>query len=94
MTVEGKSIDKLPNLGWKLLQYLHNHVGQLCSYEDILRGVWTDSEDDIKDGGWMLEYGRQKVNARIVDLRKRLEPVPKDPKYILLIHDQGYKLEL
>lgn len=94
VTVEGKSIQKLSGLGWKIIQYLYSRAGQLCSYEDILRTVWKDDENDITNGAWMLDSGRPKVNARIVDLRKRLEPIPKQPKYILLIHDQGYKLEL
>jgi DNA-binding response OmpR family regulator len=52
--------------------------------EEILNNVW----------GWDFEGSPRTVDNFIRSLRRKLEPVPGDPRYILTAHGVGYKLQV
>ncbi len=67
---------------WDTLRTLMNHVGRIVTAQDLLEEA----------GG--KRDGSEGENARtyITRLRKKLEPDPRNPRYILLERGFGYRL--
>ena len=66
-----------------LLCFLALPPGRPRTREEILNNVW----------GWDFEGSPRTVDNFIRSLRRKLEPVPVDPRYILTAHGVGYKLQ-
>jgi two-component system KDP operon response regulator KdpE len=74
----------LSNKEFKLLDYLLAHSGETVSHRRLLDAVWgPDHLDEI-------EYLRVLINQ----LRKKIEPQPARPKFILTEPNTGYRLRL
>ncbi|HUS94924.1 MAG TPA: response regulator transcription factor [Patescibacteria group bacterium] len=69
---------------FKLLAYLLRHAGKTCTFEDILEIVW----------GEPYRFSAQYVHVYIWHLRRKLEPDPKQPRYLISEHGVGYRFEL
>ncbi|MDJ0840603.1 MAG: response regulator transcription factor [Acidobacteriota bacterium] len=67
-----------------LLRFLHKHQGKPVSRHDILDEVW----------GMESEAGTRTVDTHIAMLRKKVEPNPDRPAFILSQRGIGYKLVL
>jgi len=65
-----------------LLRCLVAHRGRTVSRDLLLAEVWGHSEDLIT----------RAVDNFIVRLRRKIEPDPASPRYLLTIHGSGYKL--
>jgi DNA-binding response OmpR family regulator len=65
-----------------LLKYLAMHRGQVVSREEILAEVW----------GHQREIATRTVDNFVVRLRKKIEPDPAEPRFLITIHGAGYKL--
>jgi DNA-binding response OmpR family regulator len=78
--VGGKPV-KLSATEFKLLQFLFQKAGQLCTYEQILAEVW----------GPPKEKNPEYVHIYIWHLRQKLEQDPKNPNYIVTEHRIGYR---
>jgi len=78
---DGSSPVQLTRVENRLLSYLVDHVGTVCSQEDILANVWGP--------------GRNKsvVEKTINRLRSKIEPDPSRPQYIISVWGQGYILK-
>lgn len=72
----------LTPIEWRLLEYLLSKSGTLVSQRELLQAVWGDS------------YERETNYLRlfISQLRKKLEPNPQLPTYILTEPGIGYRL--
>jgi DNA-binding response OmpR family regulator len=68
----------------EILRMLHEHVGDAVPRADLLEQIWGI-------GGGPAD---RTVDNHIVSLRRKLEPDPKNPRYILNAHAVGYKLVL
>lgn len=82
--VDGKHITApLPELEEKLLKFLCNNTGQICSYDEIIRLVW--------EGG---DVTPQMIARRITALRKKLDKTSlgSGMRYIKTIQGEGYML--
>ena len=66
-----------------LLCFLALPPGRPRTREEILNNVW----------GWDFEGSPRTVDNFIRSLRRKLESVPGDPRYILTAHGVGYKLQ-
>ena len=66
-----------------LLCFLALAPGRPRTREEILNNVW----------GWDFEGSPRTVDNFIRSLRRKLEPVPSDPRHILTAHGVGYKLQ-
>jgi two-component system alkaline phosphatase synthesis response regulator PhoP len=66
---------------FQLLRYLIEHRGKTMSREDLLKDVW----------GYASAPSTRTVDVHIAWLRQKLESNPKQPKYIITVHGQGYK---
>lgn len=65
-----------------LLHYLVLHRGEVVTRDSLLADVWGHS--------WRI--ATRTVDNFIVRLRKKIEPDPAVPRYLLTVHGRGYKL--
>ena len=63
------------------MKYFVEHEGEVVQREDLLEAVW----------GYDITPDTRTVDNFILDLRKKLEEIPSDPKHILSIRGAGYK---
>ena len=82
VTVQGEPI-KLTPTEYKLLSYLLQHKGRLLEFRQILEHVWGfEYIDDI-------DY----LRVYVWHLRRKIEPDPKQPLYVLNELNTGYRFE-
>lgn len=67
---------------FELLKYLVEHAGQVVSRDQLLMDIW----------GHQREIMTRTVDNFILRLRKKIEPDPANPRYLLTVHGSGYKL--
>jgi two-component system KDP operon response regulator KdpE len=79
-----KQHEKLTPKEFDLLAYLAAHPNRVITHEQLLRNVWGS------ESGGEKEYLRVFINR----LRKKIEPKPEEPKYLLTEHWLGYQLRL
>jgi DNA-binding response OmpR family regulator len=80
--VRGKRT-RLTPIEFRLLVYLVRNVGKVLTYDYILTHVWGEENPRTIDH----------VHVYISQLRRKIEENPKDPRYILTVHDVGYLFE-
>jgi two-component system KDP operon response regulator KdpE len=66
---------------WRILELLIHSPGKLITREDLLTQVWGPHH--TKDTGYLRLYFAQ--------LRKKLEPVPSEPRYLVTVPGMGYR---
>jgi two-component system alkaline phosphatase synthesis response regulator PhoP len=66
---------------YQLLKYLVAHRGQVLSRDELLNGVW----------GYDAMPVTRTVDVHVAELRKKLEPDPHEPRFIVTVHGMGYK---
>ena len=64
-----------------LLYFLYSHRGQVFSKEQLYENVW--GYDDMPASGNLTSFIRK--------LRKKVEPDPNNPQYIITVWGVGYK---
>ena len=69
---------------WQVLELLVRNTGRLVTRQTLLTEIW--GSEHVTDTGYLRLYVGQ--------LRKKLEPVPADPRYILTESGMGYRLVL
>ncbi|MCU1633635.1 MAG: DNA-binding response regulator [Micrococcaceae bacterium] len=79
-TTDGSSIH-LTRTEWRLLETLMLNPGRLVAQENLLTEVW--GPEHVRDSGYLRLYIRQ--------LRKKLEPDPSTPRYLLTEAGMGYR---
>lgn len=75
---------RLTSKEFDLLLYFATHPNRAITHQELLHAVWGP------DYGEQHEYLRVFINR----LRKKIEPLPKTPKYLLKEPWVGYRLEL
>ncbi len=83
LTAHGKQI-RLSSKEFDLLSYMASHANRVIPHEELLHAVWGP------DYGEEREYLRVFINR----LRKKIEPSPQDPQYLLKEPWIGYRLNL
>ncbi len=81
--VHGKRV-KLTPIEFRLLVYLARNAGKLLTFDKILANVWGNQYQGSMD------Y----VHVYISHLRRKIEPNPGNPRYILTVHGEGYIFEM
>jgi two-component system KDP operon response regulator KdpE len=74
---------KLSPKEYRLLAYLVENRGRVCTSQQILEHVW----------GWAYQDSVDYVHVYISHLRRKLEPDPRDPRYLLTEHGIGYRFD-
>jgi two-component system alkaline phosphatase synthesis response regulator PhoP len=64
-----------------LLRFLIEHRGAVLSRDELLNGVW----------GYDAMPITRTVDVHVAELRRKLEPNPRAPRYIVTVHGLGYK---
>ena len=83
VTVRGRNVRLTPK-EFDLLRYLVTHPNKVITHRELLQAVWGP------DYGGEVEYLRVFVNQ----LRKKIEPQPAKPRYLLTEPWVGYRLNL
>jgi len=76
----GEAIE-LTGAEYNLLAFFLQNADQMLTREAILSSVW----------GYQSYPNTRTVDAHVVRLRRKLEPDPNAPRYILTIHGAGYR---
>lgn len=77
------SLIRLTEIEFELIYHLLQRHNQILSKPLILKKIWGNESTNI-----------QKISSHIKNLRTKLEPNPKEPKYINTIFGEGYCLRL
>jgi two-component system alkaline phosphatase synthesis response regulator PhoP len=79
-TVRGEPVDLTPT-EFDLLVVLARHPGRVFSRLDLL--------DKVQ--GYAFEGYERTVDAHVKNLRQKIEPDPKEPRYVLTVYGVGYR---
>ncbi len=79
--VEGKPVE-LPAMGFDLLAFLMRHPGRVFTRLELLQAVRGEDYSGFE----------RSIDSHIKRLRQRIEPDPRNPRYILTVFGVGYKL--
>ena len=84
---DGDPVGPLSPLEFKLLAYLYHRAGEVCTYAMIFEEIYGDrsseTQSDLRDA----------LSRLVARLRRRIEPDPRRPRYILSVRDVGYRLD-
>jgi DNA-binding response OmpR family regulator len=80
----GESIEMTP-LEFRMLKVLIQKKGQVITRNDFLDRVW--GEDN-------MVVSTRTIDSHIVNLRKKIEENPSDPRHIISVRGVGYKLNV
>jgi two-component system KDP operon response regulator KdpE len=82
VTVNGDLVRLTPT-EYNLLALLIKNAGRVLPYRELLEQVW----------GWEYIDDLDYLRVYIWHLRRKLEPDPKNPRYVLTEHGVGYRFE-
>ncbi|MCW8907350.1 MAG: response regulator transcription factor [Sedimenticola sp.] len=70
----------------ELLQYLHSHASRAVSRDELLNRVWGYARD--------LDLETRTVDIHVAKLRRKIEPDPANPRYLVTVRGAGYRLQV
>ncbi|MGR9085673.1 MAG: response regulator transcription factor [Gammaproteobacteria bacterium] len=68
----------------EILQYLHSHSNRPVPREELLGKVWGYANH--------LEIETRTVDIHIAKLRRKIEPDPAEPRFLITVRGAGYRL--
>lgn len=80
----GYELIRLTPTEWQVLEILVRNAGKLVTRQSLLTEIW--GSEHITDTGYLRLYVSQ--------LRKKIEPDPASPRYILTESGMGYRFQL
>ena len=80
-TASGPEFVRLTPTEWQMLEVLVRNAGTLVTRQTLLKEIW--GSEHVTDTGYLRLY--------VAQLRKKLEPVPSEPRYILTDAGMGYR---
>ncbi len=84
VNVDGRAIETLTKLEFRLLLLLYGRLNKICDKYSIVESVWgEDYVDEIYDSS---------IEKLVSRLRKKIEPNPSSPRYLITVRGRGYKL--
>jgi len=84
VTVDGRPVENLTRLEFRLLLLLYGRMNKICDKYSIVESVWGEEYVDV-----VYDSAIEKLVSR---LRKKIEPAPSNPRYIVTVRGRGYKL--
>ena len=82
--VSGRRTETLTDLEYRVLLLFSEHGGQLCTKYQIVEAVWGEDYIDRVDDA--------RIEKLISRLRKKIEPDPNNPQYLVTVRGRGYRL--
>lgn len=82
--VDSRQTSTLTDLEYRLLLLLYGRLNKLCDKYAIVEAVWGEEYIDQVDDA--------RIDKLLSRLRAKIEPDPRNPRYILTIRGRGYKL--
>ena len=82
--VEGKRVEALTDLEYRLLTFLYGRRDRVCDKYSIVENVWGQQFIDEVDDA--------RIEKLISRLRAKIEPDPSKPRYVISVRGRGYKL--
>ncbi len=84
VTVDGQPVENLTRLEFRLLLLLYGRMNKICDKYSIVESVWGEEYvDEVYDSA---------IEKLVSRLRKKIEPDPSNPRYIVTVRGRGYKL--
>jgi two-component system, OmpR family, KDP operon response regulator KdpE len=77
------SIPRLTPTEWQLLEILARNSGRLVSHQQLLREVWGPAH----------QTGSNYLRFHLAQLRRKLEPEPSRPRYLVTEPGLGYRFK-
>lgn len=68
----------------EILQYLHSNAERPVPRDELLNKVWGYARN--------LELETRTVDIHIAKLRRKIEPAPAEPRYLITVRGAGYRL--
>lgn len=82
--VDGELAPDLTDLEYRLLLLLYGHLDKICDKYHIVESVWgQDYIDEVDDA---------RIDKLVSRLRRKIEPDPSEPKYLITVRGRGYRL--
>lgn len=82
-TAEGTELVRLTPTEWLVLDMLVRNAGKLVTRQSLLTDIW--GSEHITDSGYLRLY--------IAQLRKKIEPDPGNPRFLLTESGMGYRFQ-
>ncbi len=82
--VEGKPIESLTALEYRLLLFLYGRLDRVCDKYSIVQGVWGEDFIDTVDDA--------RIEKLVSRVRAKIEPDATKPRYLVSVRGRGYKL--
>jgi hypothetical protein len=82
--VDGRQTATLTDLEYRLLLLLYGRSNHICDKYQIVEAVWGEEYIDQVDDA--------RIDKLLSRLRAKIEPDPRNPRYILTVRGRGYKL--
>ncbi|HSJ52180.1 MAG TPA: winged helix-turn-helix domain-containing protein [Anaerolineae bacterium] len=82
--VDGQQVEALTDLEYRLLLLLYGRLGKICDKYQIVEAVWGEDYIDQVDDA--------RIDKLLSRLRSKIEPDPRNPRYLITVRGRGYKL--
>lgn len=82
--VGSRPIHDLSNLEFKLLEFLHQRVGNVCKREEIMQAVYGDPGEGSQDS---------RLDRLVNRLREAIEPDQNNPRFLITVRGVGFRLD-
>jgi hypothetical protein len=83
--VDGRTVETLTNLEFRLMLLLYGRLGQIVSKYDVVEAVWGEEYIDQVDDA--------RIEKLVSRLRSKIELDPKNPTYLVTVRGRGYRLQ-
>lgn len=82
--IDGKASSELTEKEYEFMELLSDNLNQICSNEEIITKLWPGDEG--------FSISSNSIAALVRRTRKKIEPNPSRPQYIISVKGRGYKL--
>jgi hypothetical protein len=82
--VDGRKTPTLTDLEYRLLLLLYGRLNQICDKFLIVEEVWGEEYIDQVDDA--------RIDKLLSRLRAKIEPDPRNPRYLITVRGRGYRL--
>jgi len=82
--VDARQTSTLTDLEYRLLLLLYGRLNKICDKYQIVEAVWGEEYIDQVDDA--------RIDKLLSRLRAKIEPDPRNPRYIITVRGRGYKL--